>query len=126
MLDKISVGSLQVVVDELDRLIGESKARSFILPDASFDESMLIGCPVSYLRLARVLVETVKKAAGSGPMDEDLGEETLEGQTVLGANLIKDAFNELSPVWVICSYLTSDEDATKELARKLSEGGPQF
>ena len=112
---------LQNLVAALESLIENPVADNFILPGDGYDESMLIGSPDSYLRLAKVLVEIVRHAGDGPPWPRfDWGADVIEGVPVVITNQIKEVFHDFSPVWVMCAYITRDDVAAGELASKLA------
>jgi hypothetical protein len=116
------VSKLRDLAAQLSELIGDPSAENAIVPGNGYDESILVGSPDSYLRLAQLLIEVVGAAGDRGSWHENaLEEDTVGGVSVVGTNQIKEAFNEFSPVWLICGYLSADDKSAKELAQRLAE-----
>lgn len=116
------VARLSALAAELDSLIENAHAEVAVVPGNGPNESMLIGSPDSFLRLAKMLIETVHlagdRASWSGT---DLEEETIAEVPVIGTNRLKEVFCESSPIWLMCAYLAADDNRAKELAKKMSD-----
>lgn len=117
---------LRKITIELESLIEDPTAECIMAPGNGYDESMLIGTTDSFLRLARTLIEIARVATNESEWaTADLDRDTLCGQTVVTTNTIKQAFNELAPIWPVAAYIaTSNVDVTRILER-LTKRAPE-
>jgi hypothetical protein len=113
--------ALRGIVNQLEIMTHHQAADNAIIPDYGIDEAMLVGTPGSFLCLAKRLIEIIYYASEEASWSKiEIEEETIEGMTVLGTDVIKQCFDEFSPVWPVCAYMAADEKAARGLVETLA------
>lgn len=97
-----------------------------IVAESSMEESMLIGSPNAFLKLASELMRTVACFESEGEKESEF--DDLENGGVIGlgekmSDRIKNFFDEDAPVWPVCMCIAPSREVVDLIKKKLNHGG---
>ncbi len=103
---------LEAIIAQLEAMTGDKSAQMFVVVDAGFDESGLVGTRDAYLRLAKSLLKFVVSAQQGELEAWNLDEKLCPSSTV-----INDVFDSRCEVVSITTSLAQTAQQAQEVVR---------